>query len=366
MRTARPVIGIEEEHLVVHPETRHAVPHAPDLLAAVAGTLGAGAAPEFTRLQVEIRTPPTAHLTELDTRLRAARKEITTAARSLGLAVVASGLPVLGDVVPPPISEGKRYAHGMAVYGALHDEISICALHAHIDVDTPEQGVYVGNHLRPWLPTLLALSANSPFFSGRDTGYSSWRTITWGRWPVAGPPPYFASMADHERALDVLTASGALVDPATVFWDVRPSPHLPTVEVRVADVPAHAGDSITLAGVIRAMVVTALHDIDRGDLGPPVAAEILRAAYWRAARDGLSGHALDPLSGALLPARTLAQRLLDRIRPALEAAGDLAAVRDGVAAILRRGTGATRQRLAHARRGHLADVVDDLIQATAE
>ncbi|HEX4813258.1 MAG TPA: glutamate--cysteine ligase [Nonomuraea sp.] len=357
-----PLIGIEEEYLVVDPRTRHVVPRAADVLAEAGGVLDV--VHEITRFQVEARTPPSAELGELGARLRTVRKEVASAARARGLAVVASGIPVLGDVASPPLTQEHRYLRGRSLYRALQDELTICALHVHVDVPDREHAVYVGNHLRPWLPTLIALAANSPFFAGRDTGYASWRVITWGRWPVSGAPPYFPSYEDYERALRALAESGALMDPKTVYWDARPSPTLPTVEVRVADVPLDVRDSLTLIGLVRGLVVTALEAVKEGDRGLPVPSEVVRAAYWRAARDGLLGDSLDMWHGTLVPAPVLAGRLLEHVRPALAAAGDLAYVTHGLDRLLRRGSGAMRQRRVHSRDNDLAEVVDDLIEAT--
>ncbi|MDF5754048.1 glutamate--cysteine ligase [Spongiactinospora sp. TRM90649] len=364
MIEALPLLGIEEEYLVVDPRTRHAVPRAEDVLRAAEPVLGGDVTQEMTRLQVEVRTRPTADLDDLAGRLRAARRQVAEAAGSCGLAVVASGLPVLGSVVPPPISVGERYQRGDLVYRALNDEISICALHVHVDVPDPEHAVLVANHLRPWLPTLITLAANSPFFAGRDTGYASWRVMCWGRWPVSGAPPYFSSYLDYQQVVSALLESGALMDERTVFWDVRPSPRLPTVEIRVADVPLAPCDSTTIIGLVRGLVVTALTAVARGDPGPPIAGQLLRAAYWRAARDGLRGHGLDVRTGVLTPSAVLARRLFDHVRPALAEIGDLPMLSEGMADLLARGTGETRQRRAFARRASLSDVVDDLITAT--
>ncbi|TDC06179.1 YbdK family carboxylate-amine ligase [Nonomuraea longispora] len=357
-----PLIGIEEEYLVVDPRTRHVAPRAAEVLAAATDVLDV--VQEITRFQVEARTPPSADLSELGSQLRTVRKEVADAARRCGLAVVASGIPVLGNVMQPPLTDDDRYLQGRVLYRALQDEISICALHVHVDVPDEEHAVYVGNHLRPWLPTLIALAANSPFFVGRDTGYASWRVISWGRWPVSGAPPYFPSYRDYELALRSLAESGALLDAKTVYWDARPSPQLPTVEIRVADVPLDVADSLTLIGLIRALVVTSLEAVRRGDRGLPVPTEVLRAAYWRAARDGLLGDSMDVRHGTLVPAPVMAGRLLEHVRPALTEAGDLTFVQEGLDRLLRQGSGAMRQRRVHSRGNDLAEVVDDLIEAT--
>ncbi|MFC4535388.1 carboxylate-amine ligase [Sphaerisporangium dianthi] len=356
-----PLMGVEEEYLVVDPETREVSPWGTHIVERAAIAMGDRVCTEITKFQVEAKTAPCAGVAELEGQLRRMRAEVAAAAGAEGLALVASGTPVLGAAVPPPITDDPRYGVGIANYRALHDEQSICAGHVHVHLPDRERAVLVGNHLRPWLPVLIALMANSPYWAGRDTGYASWRTLTWGKWPVAGPPPYFGSLREFDETIAALTEAGALVDPGTIFWDVRPSSRLPTLEVRVTDVPATAGESALLAAVVRALVVVSLERVERGDPGPPLAAERLRVAYWRAARDGLDGHGVDPVTGRLRPASELPGVLLDHLRLALEATGDLELVTRRLERLAAVGTGAARQRAAHSRRGSLTDVVDHLI-----
>ncbi|WP_169949708.1 glutamate--cysteine ligase [Microbispora sp. H11081] len=358
---ARPLMGVEEEYVVVDPVTRAAAPHAGAVVQRAAGALGGRTNLEITLYQVEAKTGPHARAAGLEEDLRRMREAVAAAAREEGLAVVASGTPVLGDVVPPPIIEGPRYEVGIQNYRALHDEQSICAGHVHVHLPDREHAVLVGNHLRPWLPVLITLMANSPFWTGRDTGYASWRTLCWGKWPVAGPPPYFSSLDEYERLTGTLAEAGVLVDPGTIFWDVRPSARLPTIEVRVTDVPATAAEAALLAMVARGLVMTGLRRVEHGDPGPAPSAELLRAAYWQAARDGLDGHGIDPMTGERRPARDLAGALLRHIAPALEETGDLADVTARLKALYAAGTGAVRQRAAYTRRGRAEDVVDDLV-----
>lgn len=357
-----PLVGVEEEYLIVDPETRSVVPRAAELFERTSAELGELVCTEITRYQLEVKTPPCSAAAELEGHLRRLRATVAAAARGLGLAVVASGTPVLGDVVPPLITEHPRYGVGIANYRALHDEQTICAGHVHVHLPDRERAVLVSNHLRPWLPVLIAMFANSPFWAGRDTGYASWRALTWSKWPVAGPPPYFRSLAHFDETVAALTASGALVDPGTIFWDVRPSSRLPTLEVRVTDVPATAEESALLAAMVRGLVVTFLAKVEAGDPGAMVPGELLRVAYWRAARDGLDGHGFDPVSATLQPAAELVASLLDLIGPALDEAGDLEMVGERLAHLLRYGTGAARQRVAFERDGRFSDVVDHLTE----
>lgn len=361
LRPSVPLMGVEEEYFLVDPRTREVVPYGDEVAAKAAEELGDLVSRELGRYQVETKTPPCGTFGELHGELRRLRTVVAAAAESLGARAAAVGTVPFGAPVPMPVTDDPRCAKQLRDYRGLVDEHVICAAHVHVGVPDRDRAVLVGNHLRPWLPHLIALSANSPFFCGRDTGYASWRHTMWQRWPVSGPPPYFSSYDAYEQLLTALTDSGTLPDRRTLFWDIRPSSRYPTVEVRVADVPVTAEESALLALLVRALTVTALRAVERGDPGPELSAELLRAACWRAARDGLRGKRMDPRTGRLSPADGLVPSLLHHIGPALEETGD----RETVVALLRRlaacGTGADRQRAVHARRGSLLDVVDALV-----
>jgi carboxylate-amine ligase len=245
------------------------------------------------------------------------------------------------------------------------DDFAVCALHVHVHVADREMAVLAGNHLRPWLPLLVAMSANAPFHQGRDTGYADWRAVIRSRFPCLGPPPYAESIRRHEELAARMAESEAMLDAALPFWDLRPNPRVPTLEIRSMSVAADIDDAVALAVLIRALVTTVSAKVEAGDPGPCPPSELLRAAYWRAARDGWRGCGVDALSGQILPTPAQADRLIDHIRPALWDHGDL----DVVLAYRRRldatGTGAERQRASAARHGALTAVVDDLVSATA-
>jgi glutamate---cysteine ligase / carboxylate-amine ligase len=362
---AGPRFGVEEEFLVVDPVTRSVVPRAEDLVDRAKHALGERVSGEITKFQVEARTRPCLDAGQLLDELTEARAELSAAAGAAGLRIIATGTPVLGDLVPQPITEGARQEWGTATFRSLHDELSICAMHVHVEILDRERAVLVSNHLRQYLPTLIALAANSPYWQERDTGYASWRTMVWTRWPVAGPPPYFSSAAHYDELVATLLEAGALVDAGTIFWDIRPSARFPTIEIRAADVPMTAEQSALLAMLIRALVAGAAAQVDRGDPGPILPTEMLRLAYWRAARDGLNGHGVDVHTGRLVPAAELARRLLGAARPMLADYGELERVTRWLWELIKGGDGASRQRHAAARRGRLTDVVDHLIGQTA-
>ncbi|MFC4067593.1 carboxylate-amine ligase [Actinoplanes subglobosus] len=350
-------MGVEEEFLVVG-AGGEVTPAAATVVERARPVLGDRVGGEITELQVETRTDPCHTIEDLHTQLSGGRTAVRDAAAGSGLRLIASGSPLLGEYVPPPITTGPRQDRGNAMFRGLHDDLAICAVHVHVEEPDRDRGARIGNHLRPVLPVLLALTANSPFWARRDTGFASWRSVTWQRWPVAGPPPYVTSAADYDANVDLMLAAGALVDHGTVFWDVRLSASRPTVEVRVSDVPVTAAESAALAALVRALVTVAGEAVDRGDPGPVTSPDLMRLAYWRAARDGMAGHGVDVLTGRLHPAADLAERLVESARPALKAAGDDVRVDGWLAGLARDGDGATRQRAAAARRGELRDVVD--------
>lgn len=357
--------GVEEEFLVVDVRTRETAAKAGTVLEHSPDAFRERLGGEITETQVEGRTTPCTTSADLAAQLRENRATLAATAAAHGLGIVASGTPVLGPAVPSPITKGDRQDQGNATFRGLHHELNLCAVHVHVELPDRERAVLVSNHLRPHLPVLVALLANSPFWGERDTGYASWRTLMWSRWPVAGPPPYFASAEEYDTLVATLLDAGALVDDGTIFWDVRPSAHLPTLEVRAGDVPITAEESAALAALVRGLVTTLLAAVDQGDPGPAdLRPELLRLAYWRAARDGMAGSGIDVHTGRPLPATDLAHRLLRTAQPGLEEHGDLHRVTDWLTGLTEHGDGATRQRHATPD-GNLTYVVDHLIGHTA-
>jgi carboxylate-amine ligase len=362
---SHPTIGVEEEFLLVDPVTGEPVARN-EAVARHAEARGAKLQLELTSCQVETTTDVVTTSDELRTELVRLRRIAAEAAEADGARLLAVGLP---PTVPHkfPITDNRRYRRIAERFGMIAHEQGICGCHVHVAVPDREAAIRVSNRLRPWLPLLLAVTANSAVYRNTDTGYASWRSILWQRWPSAGPPPFFESPDEYDAVLRMLQDSGAMLDEGMVYWDVRPSANFPTIEVRVADVPATVAETVVLAALIRGAVMTALDDERRGEILAPLSSYALRAAYWRSARDGLDGHAVDLTeSHASLPAAALLDGLVDRIRPALEAVGDYDLVRAELARISEHGNGAMRQRRAWQRRHDIADVLAEAAAATVE
>ncbi|MEV8528834.1 glutamate--cysteine ligase [Streptomyces sp. NPDC052000] len=364
-RAAPLTVGAEEEYLLVDPETREVSAEAEKVVAEASRELGDRVTSEITRYQVEVRTDPHTTLADFAEQVHATRAAAARAAARQGLRIISSGTPVLARPGPPPLTDGPRYARSAAMFRALDDEQSACACHIHVGVPDLVTALRISNHLRPWIPLLIALAANSPYWAGRDTGYASWRTTIWGRWPVAGPPPYFESTSHFEDLVAGLLATDSVMDRGGLYWDIRPSHHVPTLEFRAADATGTAADTVLLTGIVKAMAATALGAIRAGEPAFRPPPEMLRAACWRAARDGLSGESIDLTTGRLAPAVTQVNQLLSWLRPALQQHGDAEVVHCLWSRLRAHGSRADAQRSAHRRRGSITDVVDHLISTTS-
>ncbi|WP_082526724.1 glutamate--cysteine ligase [Kitasatospora sp. MBT63] len=359
-----PTVGVEEEYFLVDPATRALVPAASRVVARAAAALGDLVSGEFTTAQVEVKTSPCASMAELRAELARVRTATARAAEQEGLRLCASGTPVIAPGTAVGVGDHPRYLAGKAQYRAMLDDFAISAFHAHVHLPDRDMAVLAGNHLRPWLPLLVALSANSPFHCGTDTGYASWRAVIRLRFPCLGPPPYAASPAEHDRLAAAMAASEAMLDAGMPYWDIRPNPSVPTLEVRAMDVLADIDDTVALTALIRALVVTAARAVELGDTGLPGSSELLRAAYWRAARDGWRGSGVDARSGLITPFADQAARLTNQLRPVLAEGGDLDLVTAFLRRLAARGGGADRQRSWRAERAGLEGVVDGLLEAT--
>ena len=361
-----PSVGVEEEFLLVDPRTGEPAPRNAEV-AAEAENRGATLQLELSSCQVETTSSVATTSAQLTDDLAGLRRTAAQAAEAAGVRLLALGLP---PVTPHefPVTDTDRYRRIGAQFGMVAHEQGICGCHVHVQVPDRAAAIQVSNWLRPWLPSFLALSANSAIYRNADSGYASWRSVLWRRWPAAGAPPFFTSPEEYDRTVRMLVDTGVILDADMIYWDVRPSASFPTVEVRVADVPATVAETVLLATLIRAAVMTALDEQRRGDIGnsvrrlPPAA---LRAAYWKAAHDGLSGHTLDLIDGrGAVPTREQLGTLVRRVRPALDALGEHDRVVAELDRIAAQGNGAMRQLKAWRKRGEATDVIEEAAAAT--
>ncbi|TDC36891.1 glutamate--cysteine ligase [Micromonospora sp. KC213] len=356
-------VGVEEEFLLVDPHTGAAVPAVDLVMEQVPPELRGQVEREFQTSQIEIGTPPGLELHSIRHSLGMLRAELAAAAERAGVRLLAIGTgPVPGPV--PPVVDKPRFDRMIERFRLLVPGPGNNGMHVHVGVPDPDTGVQVLNHVRPWLPVLHAVTTNSPFSAGVDTGYASWRSVEWERWPSVAPTPYLASHEHYRRLIRQLIASGVMLDEGMLYWYARLSAKYPTVELRIGDVCPSVDDAVLVAALVRALVATVMADIAEGRPAINTEHHLLVAAHWRAAHDGLEGDGVDLTTGELRPAWELLDRLVDRVRPALAEHGDLAEVTDLLGGLRRHGTGAARQRAVYARTGRLEDVVADVARQT--
>ncbi|MFI0165310.1 glutamate--cysteine ligase [Streptomyces sp. NPDC017095] len=337
-------IGVEEEFHIVEVETGLLAPRADSMLEKLPAQTFTT---EMQQATIESNSGVHDSLAGLYDDVLGARRRLDAAAGAQGLAVVAAGTVPLARTQDTRPTAGRRYRHMADEYRMIADEQLICGTHVHVDMPDRDLAVRVMCEVSPWLHVLLALSASSPFWLGADTGYASWRTMVWQRWPTAGPPGCYADAAEYDADVRCLIDSGVISDAKMIYHDIRPSAHQQTLELRICDACPRAETVVLIAGLYRALVTEARARLETTDAPAcPGRHEWLRAAAWRAARSGLEGALIDPVTRHEAPAAQVVRRLLERVRPALEAAGDWHTVRELAQRALAAGSAAHRMRLA--------------------
>ena len=351
-------VGIEEEYLLVDGDTGVPLPVGTLICASVPadGRLLA----EFKQEQIESGTGVHRTLEALAADLidcRALADGAASAAGARAAALATSPLPCL-----PTLTGGGRFADMEQRFAQIAREQLTCGCHVHVGVESDEEGVAVLDRIRCWLPLLAALSANSPFWNGVDTGFASYRSQVWSRWPMAGPYPVYGGAGNYHRLVGDLLATQVPMDHGQIYFDARLSRTHPTVEVRIADVCLYVEDAVLLAALVRALVETTAREWRSGVPPREIPESLLRLAAWRAGRFGLDGELVDPLGTSVADNVTVAKTMLEYVRPVLEEQGEAVLVDSLMRQVLGRGTGAGRQRAVLALTGSLAAVVSDAVR----
>lgn len=367
-------VGVEEELLLVDAESgrplsvaaqtlRYAAEAAEPVDATSDEVPGGSLEHELQQQQVETDTVPHTDMAALADDVRAWRDHAITAARRAGARVIAAGtspLPAGTAIVGKP-----RYLQMVEHFGLTTTEQLTGGCHVHVSIESDDEGVGVLDRIRGWLPVLLALSANSPFWQAEDTKYESFRSQAMGRWPTAGPTEMFRTAEGYRETVASMVGSGAILDEGMVHFDARLSHHYPTVEIRVADVCADAADTVLVAALTRGLVDTAAKEWRAGEEPLPLSVSMLRLMGWQAGRFGITGDLIDPRTSKPRPAREIVADLVDHVRDALRENGDVALVEEQIEQIFARGNGAMRQRAMLEKTGQLSDVVAELARVTA-
>ncbi len=355
--------GVEEEYLLVDAATGEARSVARQVLRrAVDEQHREGFDAEIQQEMLELVTEPQSTLEGMLAAIRANRAAADELAREHGARIVALASPPLA--VEAHAMPGERYQRILEHYGMTARESLTCGQHVHVSVESREEAVAVLDRIRIWLPVVLALSANSPYSAGQDTGHASYRAQLWRRWPTANPTPYFGSVEALDAYEREMLDTGVLLDENMLHFEARASKRYPTVEVRVADVSLFAETSASIAALIRGLVGAAADEWRRGVEPPKPSTDTLRLASWRASISGVDGELVHPLTGLPASARDVVQALAAHVAGALAETGDEVAVRAWLERMLDGGTGAHWQRAALARTADLHAVVGEAAEAT--
>ena len=334
-------IGVEEEFFLLWPDGSAALV-ARQLLDALPATTHFHA--EWMQFQLETVTGVCADLASLHGELVAQRRAVQAVAERRGAKMVATGTAPFGDPGLAALTDDHRYRRLEARFPGPAADVVTCGCHVHVGVPSRELGVGALNRVRLWLPVLLALSSNSPMWHGQDSGWESYRHEMFTHWPSARMPPSCSDAQAYDAALDECISAGDADDPAGVYWFARLSPTYPTIEIRVADTGLTVADTMLLAALCRALVGTAI--AESADQRPITAVPeiLLESSMLGAARFGLGGLLVDPVTGVLAPGYSVLYRLVEHVAPWLRTAGEHGAVAALLAARRSQRSGAARQR----------------------
>ena len=319
--------------------------------------------PELMESVCEIATTPVRNTVEAGAQLRALRRTVNQVAQQRGLAIGSAGTHPFALWEDQRIVARPRYRDLISGLQFVARQEIIFGIHVHVGVDDPDKAIHVTNGMRVHLPLLLALSANSPFWRGDNTGLDSTRTPIFRAFPRVGIPPRYDDFEDWARRIEFMMQSKVIGDYTYLWYDVRPHPNFGTVEVRVMDSQTRVEHTLALAALVQAMVkeLSEHYDEHKGLSRYPY--EMLDENKWMAARHGLGAQLVDLPDKDRVPVPELTRRLMARLRPHAEALGSEADF-DCLEEILDRGNGASRQEVVYEANHDLREVVREILDAT--
>ncbi|CDM65751.1 carboxylate-amine ligase [Pyrinomonas methylaliphatogenes] len=358
-------LGIEEEFQIVDPATRELRSHVSEILAEGRMLLGEQIKPEMIQSTVEVGTGVCRNIQEARAEIIRLRSIVSHLARKQGLAIVAASTHPFSHWLDQKIYEDKRYELLVEEVQVIARSLLIFGLHVHVGVEDRERAIHIMNAARYFLPHVLALSTSSPFWLGINTGFKSYRSEIFKKFPRTDIPDHFDSYASFERYVDLLIRTNCIDNGKKIWWDVRPHPFFPTLEFRVCDIPTRVDDTIAIAALFQA-IVAKLDKLIEQNLGFRLYRRMLiQENKWRAVRYGLDGKLIDFGKQKEVPVRDLIRELLQFVDDVVDELGSRREI-EHIHRILERGTSAEEQLRVYRETGDLRAVVDRLIELTME
>ena len=366
-------IGIEEEYLLVDPETRNlAEDPPPSILEECRKQVGDQVTPEFLRAQIEVGTRVCNSIAEAKEELLSLRRCIRSVVESHGLAMIAASTHPIADWDVQKHTEKDRYNVLAESMQAVARRLLICGMHVHVGIEDDDLRIDLMGQVSYFLPHLLALSTSAPFWRGRLTGLKSYRMAVWNELPRTGLPPQFDSFGDYRRLVDTFVKTGVIEDATKLWWDVRPSDRFPTLEMRMTDICTRMEDAISIAAYYRCLLRMLWRLRRNNQRWRQYDRFMIAENRWRASRYGIDEGLIDFGKAEIIPFPDLHEELIELLREDAEFFDCVDEI-EGAREILKRGTSAHKQvavwqQAKDAGRDDAAalrDVVDMLIEETA-
>jgi carboxylate-amine ligase len=358
-------LGIEEEFQIIDPQTRELRSHIQQILEGGRMTLKEHIKPEMHQSVVELGTEICNDTVAARKQVAQLRRDLAIVAGNAGLTIASAGTHPFSHWHDQLITADERYATIVKDMQQIARANLIFGLHVHVGIPDREVAIRVMNQARYFLPHIYALSTNSPFWLGENTGFSSYRLQIFQRFPRTGIPDVFESLSEYEDYLKLLIATGCIDNAKKIWWDIRLHPFFDTLEFRICDAQSRVDDTIALAALMQAVVVK-LHKLLRQNITFRIySRRLLDENRWRAARYGIGGKLIDFGRGRELETRSLINEILEFVAPEAEELGSLREMAH-IERILREGSGADRQLMVWAATQDTRAVVDQIVAETYE
>jgi len=356
-------LGIEEEFQLIDPENRELKSHIQELFAGGVNGLSDNFKREMHQSVVEVGTDICANIADARRQVTNFRSELIRLARENNVRIAAAGTHPFSNWADVPITNDPRYAKIVSDLQMVAQANLIFGLHVHVALENQEARIHVMNAARYFLPHIFALSVNSPFWIGRNTGWMSYRAKVFENFPRTGIPEHFSSNTEYEAFLKLLVETGCIDNGKKIWWDLRPHPFFPTLEYRICDIPMRVDETICLAALFQAVTVK-LWKLYNDNMGWRLyRRSLINENKMRAARWGLDGRLIDFGKRTEVSTEALIGELLSFIDDVLDELGSRKEV-EYVHEILRRRPGANRQLAVFSETGSLRAVVDYIIEET--
>lgn len=357
-------LGIEEEYQTVDPDTRDLRSHIhAEIIEKGRLVLQERVKSEMHQSVVEVGTSVCANIKDAKDELKKLRREMIRLSRENGLRLASAATHPFADWRLQEVTPDDRYKNIVQDMQLVARANLIFGLHVHVGVEDRETAIHLMNHARYFLPHLLALSTNSPFWLGMDTGLKSYRCKVFDKFPRTNMPDYFPSWGEYDNYIKLLIKTNSIDNAKKIWWDIRPHPFFDTLEFRVCDIPMRVEETIALAALIQATVAK-LYKLYSANQGFRLyRRSLLMENKWRAARYGINGKLIDFGKQMEVPERDLIEEYLafvDDVLDELDSREEVEYIRE----IMKMGTGADRQLRVYQKTGDMKAVVDYIIEET--